>query len=581
MMLKNSFSKDNVENIILRHSKRGMNVLRTYMEENYCERAVSRLLEKRSGTVFIVTGFYVAGYAETDGPVGTYFLAKALKKIGYRPVILTDKFCEGFFEDMDVIYLPIEHNNDETVFQKLLKKYKPVCCISIERCGRTEDDDYKNMRGISIKENTSPIDRLFQVAGEDILTIGIGDGGNEIGMGNLYEVIKNELEITPTVIKADELVIATVSNWGAYGIIAYLQKYTRSFLLPMISEVKNYIKKIIDIGSVDGVTKEKTHSVDGFSLKIEQDILDRLHQEASLLSFNHFTMSRDYSDNSRSQFSIGERVIDVMLGYTGQNREARVLDIGCGPGNLTNTLFRRLNSEGGHFEVSAFDIDRENVELARGRYPQLRFEANDIYAYTDYDRTRYDYIFSNETLHWMPKLPLRFYNSRNMIYYFFNKTLKTGYRRWALSCCRKSFVNIRRLLKRDGLAFLQFGLDGQLEPMYRVINRLMNEYFYDKCLDFKLPLYYPTQEEVVRLCEKCGFEIVDMVNIREPLFEKKVKDILYFLKAFLENNLILLMGENDTKQLFRLIEKELTGMDLKEFIKDQWNHVILIIRRIK
>ena len=63
---------EQIEDIILRHSGRGMQLLREFLPENYCREAAAALLELDRGEVLLLTGFYVAGYAETDGPVGTY-----------------------------------------------------------------------------------------------------------------------------------------------------------------------------------------------------------------------------------------------------------------------------------------------------------------------------------------------------------------------------------------------------------------------------------------------------------------------------------------------------------------------------
>ena len=62
-----------------------------------------------------------------------------------------------------------------------------------------------------------PFKRLF--------TIGIGDGGNEVGMGKIFEHIvtspniPNAAQIACTV-SADFLIVASVSNWGGYALAA-------------------------------------------------------------------------------------------------------------------------------------------------------------------------------------------------------------------------------------------------------------------------------------------------------------------------------------------------------------------------
>lgn len=269
-------SKQKIEDIILRYSKRGMTTLRKYVSNDYCLESAQNILSWNKGTVFLTTGFYVAGFAETDGPVGTLVLAKALNRLGYHPVIVTDIFCKGFFdpEEIDVVYMDI--SADETYCRKLLDHYHPVGLISIERCGKNIQNDYTNMRGVSIAANTAPIDQLFEIALSEIPTIGVGDGGNEIGMGNVADIILQKLSLIPCKVRVDQLVIATVSNWGAYGITAYLEKLTGTKVFPSYQWIHDYIKKTVDLGSVDGVLIEHIVGVDGFCMDTEQEIVEAL-----------------------------------------------------------------------------------------------------------------------------------------------------------------------------------------------------------------------------------------------------------------------------------------------------------------
>ncbi len=270
--------KETIEDIVLRHSKRGMDVLRRYLPACYAAAAAKYILSWQKGrTVFLTTGFYVAGFAETDGPAGTVFLALALKKIGFRPVIITDSYCKGFFElkHIETLYMPFDYG--ENWCSEILAKYKPAGLISIERCGRNIHGDYENMRGVSISEFTAETDILFSLAYHKIPTVGVGDGGNEIGMGNLAEIISANLKLVPCEVKVDNLVIATVSNWGAYALGAYLAVFSGDMsLLPSFDEVREYIAQTVEIGSVDGVTKERKVGVDGFDMNTEKEILDAL-----------------------------------------------------------------------------------------------------------------------------------------------------------------------------------------------------------------------------------------------------------------------------------------------------------------
>ena len=276
--MEKRLKREVIEDIVLRHSGRGMDILRRKMKGDYAEEAAKMILSWKKGTVFLATGFFVAGYAETDGPSGTVFLALALKKLGFKPVIVTDEFTRGFFElkDIETVYMPFDEGEDWC--RMVLDKYKPVGLISIERCGKNSNLDYANMRGVSIAEKTARVDLLFEQAFGKIPTIGVGDGGNEIGMGNVASLISERLSLLPCIVKTDLLVIATVSNWVAYAITAYLEKLSGKKVFMSYEEVREYIEETVKIGSVDGVLKEKTVSVDGFGMETEKEIIEALKE---------------------------------------------------------------------------------------------------------------------------------------------------------------------------------------------------------------------------------------------------------------------------------------------------------------
>lgn len=257
-----------IEELILRYSARGMDVLRPYLPEDFCVQAANAIQSWPRGTVVLTTGFYVDGKAETDGPTGTLFLAQTLRKLGFSPLVVTDEICRDFFEKsgVPVCYLSVAVTPEEQ--KTYLETWHPVGMISVERCGENIRSQYANMRGISIGAYTAPLDQLFVQA--PCQTIGIGDGGNEIGMGNLAEVIQEKLSLVPCRIPVDYLVIATVSNWGALGLCAALGK------LPEEHTFLDAYALAKSLGFVDGVTKKCTQSEDGFDLQVGLELLQQL-----------------------------------------------------------------------------------------------------------------------------------------------------------------------------------------------------------------------------------------------------------------------------------------------------------------
>lgn len=255
-----------------------MNLLREYMNKNFCRNAAEAILRWERGNVILTTGFYVAGHGESDGPCGTLCLALALEKLGFHSIIVTDETCEGYFElkGIDVVYL---HAGDsDMVCRRVIEEYQPVGMISVERCGKNIEGYYANMRNCSITSHVAPADRIFEMEYGKIPTIGIGDGGNEIGMGNVADVISSRLDIVPCRVKTDYLVIAAVSNWGAFGLIAYLQMLTAVELMPAWEEIEHYYRMGCVLHHVDGITRTvNADLVDGFKREeVEKELLEEI-----------------------------------------------------------------------------------------------------------------------------------------------------------------------------------------------------------------------------------------------------------------------------------------------------------------
>jgi hypothetical protein len=65
-----------------------------------------------------------------------------------------------------------------------------------------------------------------------------------------------------SVVRADHLVVAGVSNWGAYGIVAQLGRLTGQRLLHTPVEERAMIDACVKAGAVDGLTKRPEPTVD-------------------------------------------------------------------------------------------------------------------------------------------------------------------------------------------------------------------------------------------------------------------------------------------------------------------------------
>jgi hypothetical protein len=65
-----------------------------------------------------------------------------------------------------------------------------------------------------------------------------------------------------SVVAVDHLVVAGVSNWGAYGIVAQLARLTGRSLLHTPAEERRLIDACVKAGAVDGLTRRAEPTVD-------------------------------------------------------------------------------------------------------------------------------------------------------------------------------------------------------------------------------------------------------------------------------------------------------------------------------
>ncbi len=277
-----------IEEIVLSHDRRGISELRGLMPAHFCEDAAALVLDKAEAgrtRVLIATGFYVpsARAPETDGPPGSLAIGRALKALGFEVFYVTDEpvvpllRCDDTRTDRIIVFPIADCDSSERFAGKILADIRPSLIISVERCGPTSNGRYLNMAGVDITDYTARVDCLFAGRRD---TIGIGDGGNEIGMGNLAPHIPSmqRLPAEPAVTTVDRLIIATVSNWGGYGLVAALSRSTATGLLPSVGWERELITEMVRRGAVDGVSGERRAAVDGFELEQNSWALEQLHR---------------------------------------------------------------------------------------------------------------------------------------------------------------------------------------------------------------------------------------------------------------------------------------------------------------
>ncbi len=160
-------------------------------------------------------------------------------------------------------------------------------------------------------------------------------------------------------------------------------------------------------------------------------------------------------------WQFGQDLLDLLNPKPGE----RVLDLGCGPGNLT----QRIADRGAH--VVGLDSSAAMIGQARQNYPRLQFVLGDAAA-MKFDG-EFDAVFSNAALHWMLD-------------------------------ARAVAGAIGRALKKNGRLVAELGGKGNIEHIERALESVLARYIGE------LPLrrtFFPSIGAYTALLEEQGLEV--------------------------------------------------------------------------
>lgn len=301
---------------------------------------------------------------ETDGPSGAAALALGASRLGAPCAIAVDDSSSAVLSScaravglsspsFELLSFPPRSHwtpADTTRMLAALNNYQHA--IAVERAGVAIDGTYRTMRAKVMDEFVAPLD-VFLTAGTAAgagpavppchapgqddgqqlaappstksaheaaaalvpgfptstlalparTSSGIGDGGNECGMGKVAGAVREHItngQVIACVTPADALVAAGVSNWGAWAVLAAAEAAVRcsaqktlpavypsplpaalelvlarpaGCLLPSDEEERALSKAQCEAGAGDGITGAMDGSVDGMPLEVHLQVL--------------------------------------------------------------------------------------------------------------------------------------------------------------------------------------------------------------------------------------------------------------------------------------------------------------------
>lgn len=261
----------------------------------------------RGTTVLLTTGlaprpWISTAQIESDGPAGAAVLARVLvEALGLRVLLVAEQeVLPSLVRIAGRAGVPVRSRAfplgaPVAPAGELLREEQPAALVSIERLGRNARGVFHNARGIDIGQGKAAIDALFELAEQaGIPTLGIGDGGNEIGMGGVPDAVRRAVRFgercacgcgggigaaTPTRV----LITGGTSNWAAYALADLLARTSgRDDLIHTGAEEERLLRFGVELGLVNGMRGSIDPNVDQIPLHIHRAIADLLARAAGL-----------------------------------------------------------------------------------------------------------------------------------------------------------------------------------------------------------------------------------------------------------------------------------------------------------
>lgn len=281
----------------------------------------------KDSPVFILTGFVLLPHKkpEMDGMISSMLLARALVvAFGAKPIIICPedsieaiKKCSSvvglhIYEDIDtVMELPLSmgviaftKDTDEAQKQAegLLAKITPAAVISVETPAANACGVYHNAVGVDVTAYEAKTDVLWNLMRQrGILNIAIGDLGNEIGMGAIGDHIQAYVPFTAkgecqcgcgggilANSTTDNIITATCSDWGCYGLMAALAYLKRDMEILHREDMEAEVMRVAARSGVIDMTGSLLPGIDGFNVRMNTGIVSLMRQcTAYAVRFSH------------------------------------------------------------------------------------------------------------------------------------------------------------------------------------------------------------------------------------------------------------------------------------------------------
>lgn len=214
----------------------------------------------------------------------------------------------------------------------------------------------------------------------------------------------------------------------------------------------------------------------------------------------------------------GEKVLTLLGATAGE----RILDLGCGTGDLTELIHRKGAL------VVGIDRSKEMIASAKEKYPHLDFKVAAVEKFSC--PVEFDAIFSNAVLHWVLQ------------------------KEEAIKCMCGA-------LKNQGRLVVEFGGKGNVESIVRSLKKALEQIGALKNAQ-KVIWYFPSLSEYTTLLEKNGFRVLYAIHFDRKTELKEDQGIEDWIKMFGQSYLQGLQ-EDEIKMVLGMVRDDLAKTNYK------------------
>jgi hypothetical protein len=221
---------------------------------------------KPGARIALITGIYHPKHfptGEIDGPTGAAVMARALELLGHRVDFLAEDQIRRPFEGLKLrLRLKAEFRSTSNLSADIVRAWAGDydMALTVEKLGRAKDGRRHSVQGTVMEPDGDFYidDLVLAMNAQGKLTVGIGDGGNEIGCGKIYGTV---VKLHPqgaqlaTTTPTRWCLPAAVSNFGAYALCGALALHTKRAELMIDGDmVRTLITTVNTLGELDGST---------------------------------------------------------------------------------------------------------------------------------------------------------------------------------------------------------------------------------------------------------------------------------------------------------------------------------------